>query len=65
MSKRDRKWMENFLRVKQEGIKNVPKGSCLHRWLLRQRLQYRQHLESDKQAGVSESSFIRGKENKQ
>lgn len=55
MSKRDRKWMENFLRVKQEGIKNVPKGSCLHRWLLRQRRLYRQHLESHK-SGSSTSS---------
>lgn len=41
MSKRDRKWMENLLRVKQVGIKNVPKGNYLHRWLLRQRCLYR------------------------
>jgi hypothetical protein len=61
-SKRDRKWMENFLRVEELGISNVPNGSDLYRWLLRQRRLYRQHQESEKQAGVSESSPIRGKE---
>jgi len=64
-SKRDRQWMENFLRVKELGIQNIPKESDLYRWLMRQRRLYRQHQESDKQAGVSESSPIRGKENKQ
>lgn len=46
MSKRDCKWLQNALRVKQMGIHNVPKETRLHRWLLRQRRLYRQHLKS-------------------
>ena len=37
LSKREMAWMTNLIEVKRLGMKGIPKGSKLHRWLLAQR----------------------------